>query len=433
MRKRIARSIVTVTAVIIVVLGVPLAVVVQRFYESRTIVALQHAAQLTVAELTVPLRVDEIAAAAAEPDTPARFSVYDGDGALLYGDGPDTLSEPDPDLLTVVVPVTDRSTEDRVGWVVVTQPRRVIAAETAEAWLLMALAALAGLALAVVIARREATRLATPIADLAGRAEHIGTGAFAAGVADSGIAEIDTLSHALTASDHRLAEVLARERQFSANASHQLRTPLAALRIDLERGDLDAAAVQVDRLEDTVEHLLALARNALGEPTAIDVAALVDQARQRWLPAFERADRTLTLTHSGTRTLTQPLTPAGPPTLDGTIPAARARAGSLDQALDIIVDNALRHGGGETRLGIHRAPGGVVVSVDDDGPGIPAADGDAVFRRHRGHDNGIGLALARTLIEADGGRLVLADPERAEFRIVLLACGSSTVTENGHT
>ncbi|MCB0993491.1 MAG: HAMP domain-containing histidine kinase [Acidimicrobiales bacterium] len=403
MRTRIARSIVAVTALVIVILGIPLAIIIQRFYESRATVELQRSAALAVAELTVPLDAAEIAAAASEPDAPDEFSVYGEDGGRLYGPGPATLPAADPDQIIVVSPITDRRSEAVVGSVLVTRQRSEIAADARQAWALMALAALAGIALAVLIARREATRLAAPITDLADRADQLGSGGFATGGCPTGIPEIDTLSDALNASDQRLAEALAREREFSANASHQLRTPLASLRLGLERGDIETAEREAGRLQQTVEHLLDLSRGALRSARATDIEQLVRDAERRWHPVFERDGRTMTAT------------------VAAHLPAGQVRQTSIEQVLDIVLDNSLQHGAGTTRIDALPAPGGLVVAISDDGPGIAAVQQDTVFQRHRGSGHGIGLALARTLIEADGGRLLLADPARAEFRIVLLA------------
>ncbi|MEI6403789.1 MAG: hypothetical protein WCP59_16565, partial [Actinomycetota bacterium] len=178
MKARIARTIVGVTALIIVVLGVPLAIVIQRFYESKATVELQRSAAEAIAELTVPLDAAEIADAADEPDSPPDFSVYDATGTRLYGTGPDRLESTDPDQLVVVSPVTDRNTETVVGSVRVSRPRSDVAAEARRAWAVMGLGALAGLVVAMLIARREAARLAAPIAELAARAERIGSGDF---------------------------------------------------------------------------------------------------------------------------------------------------------------------------------------------------------------------------------------------------------------
>ena len=162
MKARIARTIVGVTALIIVALGVPLAIVIQRFYESRATVELQRSAAEAIAELTVPLDAAEIADAAAEPDSPPDFSVYDATGTRLYGTGPEHLESTDPEQLAVVSPITDRATETVVGSVRVSRPRSDVAAEARRAWAVMGLAALVALAAAMLIARREASAARRP-------------------------------------------------------------------------------------------------------------------------------------------------------------------------------------------------------------------------------------------------------------------------------
>lgn len=107
--------------------------------------------------------------------------------------------------------------------------------------------------------------------------------------------------------------------------------------------------------------------------------------------------------------------------IDVELPAIRARRGSIDQAIDVLLDNSLRYGAGTTRVTARVAPGGVVVQVDDDGPGIEPARIESIFDRHDGTGTGIGLSLARTLVEADGGRLLLADADHAEFRMIFAA------------
>lgn len=403
MKARIARTIVGVTALIIVALGVPLAIVIQRFYESRAMVEMQRSAAEAIAELAVPLDAAEIADAALESDAPPDFSVYDSSGAKLYGSGPQRLDTTDADHLVVVSPITDRATETVVGSVRVSRARSDVAGEARRAWAVMGLAALGGLVLAMLLARREAARLADPIAELAARAERIGSGDLSHPAVPTGTPELDILAEALALSARRLEELIAREREFSANASHQLRTPLAGLRVSLERGDLEAASAEAERLSATVDHMLALARDALPTGTAIDVAPLLDATAMRWQEAFHHAGRALTTT----------IAPA--------LPEIRVRRGSLDQVLDVMLDNSLRHGGGETRLVGRPTNGGLVVHIDDDGPGIALERVASIFDRHEGESTGIGLALARTLVEADGGRLMLSDPEHAEFRIVFAA------------
>lgn len=400
MKARIARTIVGVTALVIVALGLPLAIVIQRFYESRATVELQRSAAQAIAELAVPLDARDIAEAATEPDAPPDFSVYDAAGVKLYGSGPDRLDVTDADHLVVVSPITDRATEAVVGSVRVSRARSDVAGEARRAWAVMGVAAAGGLLVAMFLARREAARLAAPIAELAARAERIGSGDLSQPTAPTGTPELDTLAEALALSARRLEELIAREREFSVNASHQLRTPLAGLRVSLERGDLVTASAEAERLSLTVDHMLALARNALPIPAAIEVGPIVDAAVRRWHDAFRHAGRSLTAT------------------IDPSLPAVRVRPASLDQTLDVLVDNSLLHGEGDTRIIARSTTGGLVVQIEDDGPGITPERATSVFDRHEGSRNGIGLALARTLVEADGGRLMLSDPEHAEFRIV---------------
>lgn len=403
MKQRIARTIVGVTALIVVLLGVPLAIVTQRFYESRATVELQRSAAQAIAELTVPLDAAAIADAATEPDAPADFSVYDVAGVRIFGSGPTALDGADPDHLVVVSPITDRDTEVVVGTVRVSRPRSQIDGQARFAWALMALAALGGLGVAMLIARREAARLAAPISELATRAERIGSGDYQPATTPTGVTELDTLAAALSVSTRRLDELVAREREFSANASHQLRTPLAALRVSLERGDIVAATADADRLTATVDHMLALARNALPVAAQLAIGPTVSVTTDRWQEAFERAGRRIDVTVSDD------------------LPTIRARQGSIEQTLDVLLDNSLRHGAGATRVTARVASGGVVVQVDDDGPGVDPARVDSIFERHAGAGTGIGLALARTLVEADGGRLMMSEAEHAEFRMIFAA------------
>lgn len=403
MKQRIARAIVGVTALIVVLLGVPLAIVTQRFYESRATVELQRSAAQAIAELTVPLDAAAIADAATEPDAPADFSVYDAAGVKIFGSGPATLDGADPDQLVVVSPITDRDTEVVVGTVRVSRPRSQIDGEARRAWALMALAALGGLGVAMLIARREAGRLAAPIGELAARAERIGSDDYQPATTPTGVAELDTLAAALSVSTRRLDELLAREREFSANASHQLRTPLAALRVSLERSDIAAATADADRLAATVDHMLALARNALPVAAQLAIGPTIIATTDRWQGPFGEAGRRIDVT------------------IGDNLPTIRARQGSIEQTLDVLLDNSLRHGAGATRVTARVASGGVVVQVDDDGPGVDPAESESIFERHAGADTGIGLALARTLVEADGGRLMMSDAEHAEFRMIFAA------------
>ncbi len=424
MRRRITRSILLVVSLLVVGLGVPLAIVAQRFYEDRAVLELQRRAAEATAEIALPLNSQNVARAAAESDTPANFSVYDEAGRRLFGAGPmradaavqralrgEAASTHAAGELAVATPITDRQSERVVGSMRVTQPADVVAGQARRAWWLMTVVVGAGFAVAVVVARSEARRLSEPIGDLARMAERYGRGELPDPRPRSGIAEVDTLADALNASAVRLAELLARERSFSADVSHQLRTPLAGLQLRLEhamrsddpRAQVQGALAEVRRLEATVEQLLALARDAHPVSSRLEVADLLQAVDERWQPRFSGVARELAVRS------------------DDRLPPVNASAVSIGQVLDVLLDNALHHGQGRVGVRVRPAAGGLVIEVDDEGVGIADDDLVAVFARHSGSggSSGIGLALARTIAEAEGGRLLVASGRPPRFHLVL--------------
>jgi signal transduction histidine kinase len=424
MTSRITRAILLVAGLLVLGLGVPLAISVQRFYEDRAVVELQRRAAEATSEISLPLDLANIARAAAERDAPRDFSVYDAQARKVFGSGPargdrlvrqalngDPAADHGAHELVVTTPISERVGEHVVGVMRVAQPTSVVAGEARRAWLLMAgVVGLAFLA-ALAIARAQARRLAAPISRLADQAERLGRGDMIVELAPSGIAEIDTVAEALDRSGVRLAELLARERTFSADVSHQLRTPLAGLRLRLEHAAADerpgdqvaGALVEVDRLEATVEHLLALARDAHPVSAALRVRAVVDAADDRWHPRFAAADRVLRVE------------------VADHLPPVRGSAVSISQVLDVLLDNALHHGAGPVTVRARSATGGLVFEVSDAGPGIADERLATIFDRGQGAGTGIGLSLARMITEAEGGRLLAVSGRPPCFHLVLPA------------
>jgi signal transduction histidine kinase len=275
----------------------------------------------------------------------------------------------------------------------------------------MAAAVVLALGGATVLARRQASRLADPVVRLARQAVDLGRGDFTTRAALSGIEEVDVVATALDDSAARLADLLARERSFSADVSHQLRTPLTGLRLRLERARADApsephvqdALDEIGRLEATVEHLLALSRDRHPVGAPLDVTEVLAAALSRWRPRYQAARRELQIDAPRPRVV------------------VRASNLSIGQVLDVLLDNALRHGSGTVTLRARAAAGGLVIEVSDEGPGIAEDRRDRVFDRHEGHGSGIGLALARSITEAEGGRLLLASGRPPCFQVVLPA------------
>ena len=212
--------------------------------------------------------------------------------------------------------------------------------------------------------------------------------------------ELRRLGETLNEMLARLEAAFEREREFVADAGHELRTPLAALKTDVEtalseragdddrRDALTAALAEIDHLAQMAEDLLTAARSADGplplhrEPT--DVRALLEDTRRRFAQRARNEGREIRVE-----------APAG---LSAELDPLRMR-----QALGNLVDNALRHGEGTVTLGARE---GVEIEVRDEGPGI--ALGQAAFERFaRGErtrgGSGLGLAIVRAIAEAHGG------------------------------
>ncbi len=283
-----------------------------------------------------------------------------------------------------------------------------------RAWLLIAALSLGGVLTAVGLAALQARRLARPLEAIARRSAELGDGDFSVRAGHFGVPEIDAIAQGLDSSAGRIAELVAREREFSANVSHQLRTPLTALRLRLEeagrasgdeaRGpELDAALAETDRLEATIADLLAHARQAsAGDPVTVNLAGVAHDHAARWRPAFARSRRALEVS------------------ADKNV-HVRASRGTVGQVLDVLLDNALRHGSGPTRIdvvGDRRAAG---VTVADAGRGVSDEDRERIFERgdSRAGGTGIGLHLARALAQADNGslRVLRGAPTRFELRL----------------
>ncbi|KRC53557.1 MULTISPECIES: sensor histidine kinase [unclassified Nocardioides] len=259
--------------------------------------------------------------------------------------------------------------------------------------------ALGSAVLGVALARR----LSRPFQELAGLSRDLGQGRFDLDVPTFVIPEADEIGAALRGAAAQLDDLVRREREFAANASHQLRTPITALRLSLEDlalwPETDPAVAtelahgldELDRLSAAIDELLDLARGRRIEAEQqVDLVAVVRATAERWEARLAAESRSLVTRQSGRRSRTR--VPIGP----------------LDQALDILVDNARQHGRGTITVEVRDADTHLEVVVGDEGT---AELGPEVF--HRGVSSGaqgsegIGLALASELVEVCGGHLSL--------------------------
>jgi signal transduction histidine kinase len=341
-------------------------------------------------------------------------AVRDSDAGVLAGafDG-EVSTVTDGDLWVVAVPVTH--SDEVIGAVVVTASRADVLGVVGLMWAGMAGLATVAVTVAWLVGRRQARRLARPLEDLEESARRLGEGDFSVRTRRGGIEETDAVGAALEATAARLDDLLARERAFSTDASHQLRTPLAGMRLRLEaaleRTDVDprpaiaASLVDADRLEAIIDEVLTLARAGQGAGTGpVDLGTLVGELSPEWDARLALHGRDLEVR------------------IDPGAPEARASTAAVRQVLGVLVDNACTHGRGTVTVTVREAAGAVAVDVSDEGPGVPD-DGRAVFgpRADRRGEHGIGLALARRLAEAQHGRLRLTRAAPPVFTLLLPA------------
>jgi signal transduction histidine kinase len=420
-RRRLVLAIAGVATASIVVLALPLALVLQTSHRNEELLRL---ARDTVAAT----RLIDLSATPADdpvelPAAGARLTVYGVSGRRAAGAGP---ARAPADVQTVLrsgrpvqhggdgqlVAVAPLYRGERVAGAVRAQRDDGRAArETRRAWRLLGAVALAIVLLAVVAAAILGRRLASPLERLAVAARRLGDGDFTVRTRPRGIAEVDAVGGALDTTAERLDKLVTRERSFTADASHQLRTPLQALRIELEamelRGaeapELPRAIGQVDRLEGTIDTLLTVARDAAVRDAQTALAPVLDALAARWTGPLARDGRPLRV-----------VVPAD-------VPPVRASAAVLDEILDVLVDNAHRHGVGPVTVTARPLEGWAAIDVADDGPGL-GDDPEARFvRRGGGEHHGIGLALARSLAHADGGRLTARAGARPVVTLTLRA------------
>jgi signal transduction histidine kinase len=234
--------------------------------------------------------------------------------------------------------------------------------------------------------------------------------------------EVSRLAQTMNAMLDRLESARSRQREFVADASHELQSPLASFRAQLEVAlahpegtDWPATAGELladsDRMERIVRDLLFLARadavpaRPAAAPVDLDDIVL-DEVRR--LPA-----------HSGIR-VEQRAVSAAP---------MRGSPEDLRRMVRNLLDNAVRHARGVVRVSLSETGGTVVLVVEDDGPGVPAAESERVFERFvrlepaRGHDaggTGLGLAIVRAVAQRHHGTVALEPGERGARFVVRL-------------
>ncbi|MEU9173818.1 HAMP domain-containing sensor histidine kinase [Streptomyces sp. NPDC048420] len=446
MTRRILLSYLTLAVLVLLCLEIPLGFVYSRGEREQVVGAARDEAESVSAYAALTLETGR-----AERDLPERVAhcaariggkvvVVDGSGALLATSHP--LSEEVSRSLSVrpgiVAALRGASSVDvrtstiggveylsvasplghgTQGAVWLTVPTRMVHERVHHVWLLLALGGLGVLTAVVLVGFGIARWTGRPIRELERATHELAVGGRATPVTvTKGPPEVRSLAAAFNRTAARLAHLLDAQRAFAGEASHQLKTPLAALRLRLEnlepsvadrgRGSLTAAVTETDRLARMVEGLLAMARleEDAARPVRVDIGEVCAERHRTWLPLYGRQGVSLVL-------------------FTGAVEPVSVLPGAVEQILDNLLSNALRASPVGSTVAVElrphtssrRAPhsGWVDLHVTDEGPGMTTDQRARAFDRFwrapgapKG-GTGLGLALVQRLAHASGGEASL--------------------------
>ncbi|HEY3752242.1 MAG TPA: ATP-binding protein [Pseudonocardiaceae bacterium] len=405
MRRRILLAILLAVAVTACALGVPLGYTAMQMVETLTESNLLSSAQ------RLATSVDQDLDAGRKPNL-AQLSLIAPEGGEI------TLSLPGQEPRTAGPSVGPDSISEsaqvaRNGTVRLAEPAGPMRRLQAEVAVFVVLLVVLSISTGTVVATVTARRLTEPMRHVADRAIRLGAGDFRPDGSRYGVPELDLVADSLDTSASALALLVQRERELVGDVSHQLRSRLTALQLRLETlavasnqetaEDAAAALDQAERLAQVLDELLAAASAArAAEAQPINLAVRLPAMVAEWRELLRAKGRTLRLR-----------VPEGL--------LARATPGRLRESIGVLLENSLRYGTGTVLVAARRGDGMVLIEVSDAGPGVPDELAAHVFERgvSGGGSTGVGLALARALVDADGGRLELAVLRPPTFALFL--------------
>ncbi|OZM75445.1 HAMP domain-containing sensor histidine kinase [Pseudonocardia sp. MH-G8] len=325
-----------------------------------------------------------------------------------------------------------------VGAVRVSYPSKPLTDRLWEIWGFRAILAVIVLAIAAGSGVLLARRLTRPLRELNLMASRLRDGDLTARAAETGPAETRTLASTLNTAMGTIDTLVGAQRAFIGDASHQLRTPLTALRLSLDniadgvedpyvREDVERATAEVVRMSRMVNGLLTLARAeaAVTSPEPVKLADAVADRFESWRAVAD--ERGVTLHHELIELIEPDL-------------RALASHGHLEQVLDNILSNALEVSPDDATITVRsfREDGKAICEVVDQGPGMPAADRQRAFDRFwRGRGltgsggSGLGLAIVKQLVTDDGGTVSLHEAETGGLRVRIALRAQASPTSGG--
>jgi signal transduction histidine kinase len=427
--RRIAATVVALIAVLLGVVAVPLGLITaghdSRSFQDEAVNSASSLASMAEERLsdhvTSPALSHDIARLRQSGD---QVSVYDKAGRWVAGtpvrpavpaDGVrgalarlTPVTQHSGDRLLVLAPVLTDDGEGTVGAVALSRPTAALDHRITVLWVLLGAVSAAGLLAAGVVAAALARWVSRPLSALEEAAQRLGDGALGTrSPVGPGPSEVRRLAANFNTMAARLETLVVDHQAMMADVSHQLRTPLAALRLRLDvlaqdceepvAVELAGAQEEIARLSRLVDGLLAVARaeQVVTEPVQVPVDAVIRDRTAAWRPAAEERNVALSaLTPDPVR--------------------ARMGEGQLEQILDNLLANALDAvpADGNVRISATAAGGDAQIVVADDGPGMTGPQQRAAFRRFSSATpggTGLGLAIVYRLVTANGGSAELSD------------------------
>ena len=420
MRRQITLVTVAATAMVVLSFLAPLALLVRTVVERNAIDDANAAAQSLVPAAIGFTDTDTLAQAVAQVavESDGSISVYLEDGTIV-GDAPFVVR---PESLTlarsgraftqsydggveVFLPIIRPHSDGRVVRVVV--PNAVLRHNVYSIWLLLGGLGVAMIAVAGVVADRIARSVIRPLSAASETAQQLATGDLSARAPESGTAEVRVVARALNALADRVAGLLQEERESMADLSHELRTPVAALRLAADQipDPIEAQRIGefIGSVEDSVTQLIERARNPRRKIDHGDLAMAVAERVSFWSVLARAQSRPVhvTIEHE-------------------CLPVDATRS-DLDVTIDALIGNVFAHtpGGCGFDIRAERRNLATRLIVDDSGPGIRAAD----IRRGRSRDEtkgtGLGLDIVRRVAERSGGKLAVSRSPAGGARVVV--------------
>jgi signal transduction histidine kinase len=408
-RRQITLLVAATTSIVLLAFLLPAASLVARVAEARALDGAQTQLQLLIPSVGLDQREDVaalVATATGSAGDGRSVAVRWTDGAWLGAPGaladgavPTTASVQETAAGTRLVQPVRRA--DGTAVVEVLVPADQLRAGVTRTWLVLAGLGVVLLLVALLVADRLARSLTRPVTELAETAHRLGSGDLTARAVPAGPAEVREVGAAVNRLAGRIGELLAAERETAADLAHRLRTPLTALRLDVESlplGDRDRLLGDVDALSRSVDEVISEARRTVREGigAGCDAAAVVADRVRFWSVLAEEEGRGLTVD----------------------VPAdalpVRVAAGDLAAAVDALLGNVFTHTPDGTPLTVRvraHPGGGAEVVVSDEGPGLDQPDAALERGRSGAGSTGLGLDIARRTAESSGGSLLVTSSE----------------------